>query len=123
MWRKRLTPQVPSATIDYNVRPEECDRIIDLDLRGVFLCMKHEIPLMLEQGAAQSSTSLRVLGLEVSKGTRPSDASREQDGRRKQAGDYSGVTFDPSHGVGGARPLRELEEGSPRLLSLTASMA
>jgi NAD(P)-dependent dehydrogenase (short-subunit alcohol dehydrogenase family) len=26
------------------------DRVIDIDLRGVFLCMKHEIPLMLEQG-------------------------------------------------------------------------
>src|SRR5215208_6450791 len=26
------------------------DRVVDIDLRGVFLCMKHEIPLMLEQG-------------------------------------------------------------------------
>src|SRR3546814_976942 len=25
-------------------------RIVDIDLRGVFLCMKHEIPLMLKQG-------------------------------------------------------------------------
>ena len=30
---------------------EEWDRIIDIDLRGVFLCMKYEIPLMLKQGA------------------------------------------------------------------------
>ncbi len=29
---------------------EEWDRVVDTDLRGVFLCMKHEIPLMLEQG-------------------------------------------------------------------------
>lgn len=28
----------------------EWERIIDIDLRGVFLCMKHEIPLMLKQG-------------------------------------------------------------------------
>jgi len=28
----------------------EWDRIINIDLRGVFLCMKYEIPLMLEQG-------------------------------------------------------------------------
>src|ERR671925_181710 len=28
---------------------EVWDRVIDIDLRGVFLCMKHEIPLMLEQ--------------------------------------------------------------------------
>jgi NAD(P)-dependent dehydrogenase (short-subunit alcohol dehydrogenase family) len=29
---------------------EEWDRVVDTDLRGVFLCMKHQIPLMLEQG-------------------------------------------------------------------------
>jgi NAD(P)-dependent dehydrogenase (short-subunit alcohol dehydrogenase family) len=29
---------------------EEWDRILDVDLRGVFLCMKYEIPLMLKQG-------------------------------------------------------------------------
>jgi len=29
---------------------EVWDRVIDIDLRGVFLCMKHEIPLVLEQG-------------------------------------------------------------------------
>ncbi len=29
---------------------EEWDRIADIDLRGVFLCMKYEIPLMLKQG-------------------------------------------------------------------------
>ena len=29
---------------------EVWDRVIDIDLRGVFLCMKHEIPLMVEQG-------------------------------------------------------------------------
>jgi NAD(P)-dependent dehydrogenase (short-subunit alcohol dehydrogenase family) len=29
---------------------EEWDRIVAINLRGVFLCMKHEIPLMLEQG-------------------------------------------------------------------------
>jgi NAD(P)-dependent dehydrogenase (short-subunit alcohol dehydrogenase family) len=28
----------------------EWDRIVDVNLRGVFLCMKHEIPLMLKQG-------------------------------------------------------------------------
>jgi NAD(P)-dependent dehydrogenase (short-subunit alcohol dehydrogenase family) len=29
---------------------EVWDRVVDIDLHGVFLCMKHEIPLMLEQG-------------------------------------------------------------------------
>src|ERR671921_31144 len=39
-------PIMPAA----DLTEEEWDRIIDIDLRGVFLCMKHEIPLMLEQG-------------------------------------------------------------------------
>lgn len=30
---------------------EEWDRVVDTDLRGVFLCLKHEIPLMLKQGS------------------------------------------------------------------------
>jgi len=33
-----------------DVAEEEWDRIVDVNLRGVFLCMKHEIPLMLKQG-------------------------------------------------------------------------
>jgi NAD(P)-dependent dehydrogenase (short-subunit alcohol dehydrogenase family) len=39
-------PVTPAA----DITPEEWDRIIDVDLRGVFLCMRHEIPLMLRQG-------------------------------------------------------------------------
>jgi NAD(P)-dependent dehydrogenase (short-subunit alcohol dehydrogenase family) len=39
-------PVTPMAA----VTEEEWDRIINVDLRGVFLCMKHEIPLMLKQG-------------------------------------------------------------------------
>jgi NAD(P)-dependent dehydrogenase (short-subunit alcohol dehydrogenase family) len=38
-----------TATAD--VTEEEWDRIIDIDLRSMFLCMKYEIPLMLKQGA------------------------------------------------------------------------
>src|SRR3954452_7414594 len=34
-----------APTADYD--EDEWNRIIDIDLRGVFLCMKHEIPLML----------------------------------------------------------------------------
>ena len=37
-----------TATAD--LTEEEWDRIVDINLRGVFLCMKHEIPLMLKQG-------------------------------------------------------------------------
>lgn len=34
-----------------DITEKEWDRIVDIDLRGVFLCMKYEIPLMLDQGA------------------------------------------------------------------------
>src|SRR5881628_1864124 len=37
---------VPTAEVE----EEEWDRIVNIDLRGVFLCMKYEIPLMLKQG-------------------------------------------------------------------------
>jgi NAD(P)-dependent dehydrogenase (short-subunit alcohol dehydrogenase family) len=44
-----------NANIEYTIKPaaevteEEWDRIIDTDFHSVFLCMKHEIPLMLKQ--------------------------------------------------------------------------
>ena len=34
-----------------DITEEEWSRIINIDLRGVFLCMKYEIPMMLKQGA------------------------------------------------------------------------
>jgi NAD(P)-dependent dehydrogenase (short-subunit alcohol dehydrogenase family) len=41
-----------TATAD--LTEEGWDRILSIDLRGVFLCMKYEIPLMLHYGAARS---------------------------------------------------------------------
>ena len=32
------------------IEAKEWDRIVDINLRGVFLCMKYEIPLLLKQG-------------------------------------------------------------------------
>ncbi|MDP9382218.1 MAG: SDR family oxidoreductase [Chloroflexota bacterium] len=40
--------QATVATAD--ITEEEWDRIVAINLRGVFLCMKHEIPLMLKHG-------------------------------------------------------------------------
>jgi NAD(P)-dependent dehydrogenase (short-subunit alcohol dehydrogenase family) len=40
-------PITPAADLTL----EEWDRIVDINLRGVFLCMRHEIPLMLKQGS------------------------------------------------------------------------
>jgi NAD(P)-dependent dehydrogenase (short-subunit alcohol dehydrogenase family) len=39
-----------ATTATTEITDEEFDRVIAINLRGVFLCMKHEIPLMLEQG-------------------------------------------------------------------------
>jgi NAD(P)-dependent dehydrogenase (short-subunit alcohol dehydrogenase family) len=39
-------PITPAA----DLTEKEWDRIVDINLRGAFLCMKHEIPLMLKQG-------------------------------------------------------------------------
>jgi NAD(P)-dependent dehydrogenase (short-subunit alcohol dehydrogenase family) len=44
--------QKPSVTVD--VTEEEWDRIIATNVRGVFLCMKYQIPVMLQHGAARS---------------------------------------------------------------------
>ena len=40
--------QATAALAD--ITQEEWDRIVAINLRGVFLCMKYEIPLMLKQG-------------------------------------------------------------------------
>jgi NAD(P)-dependent dehydrogenase (short-subunit alcohol dehydrogenase family) len=47
--------QTPTADLSF----EDWNRIIDTDLTGVFLCMKHEIPLMLEHagGAIVNNSS------------------------------------------------------------------
>lgn len=43
-----IEPKKPAPTADYD--EDEWNRIIDINLRGVFLCMKHEIPLILKHG-------------------------------------------------------------------------
>ena len=56
--------QAMAATADLGV--EEWDRIVGIDLRGVFLCMKHEIPLMLKQGGGaivNTSSGAGVIGI------------------------------------------------------------
>ena len=52
----RLDVAFNNAGVENEVKPmadvteEEWDRIVAINLRGVFLCMKYEIPLMLEHG-------------------------------------------------------------------------
>jgi NAD(P)-dependent dehydrogenase (short-subunit alcohol dehydrogenase family) len=63
-----------NAGIEYTIKPaaevteEEWGRIIDIDLRGVFLCMKHEIPLMLKQGGGAIVNASSGAGIKGFKG-------------------------------------------------------
>jgi NAD(P)-dependent dehydrogenase (short-subunit alcohol dehydrogenase family) len=62
-----IEPRKPAPTADYD--EEEWSRIIDVDLRGVFLCMKHEIPLILKQGGGaivNTSSGAGVIGIKGS---------------------------------------------------------
>ena len=57
--------QEPKAAAE--LTEEEWDRIVAVDLRGVFLCMKYEIPLMLRQGGGaivNTSSGAGVKGFE-----------------------------------------------------------
>ena len=53
---------VPTAEVEV----EEWDRIFGVDLRGVFLCMKYEIPLLLQHGGGaivNTSSGAGVIGI------------------------------------------------------------
>src|SRR5437868_7570752 len=62
-----IEPRKPAPTAEYE--EEEWNRILDTNLRGVFLCMKHEIPLILKQGGGaivNTSSGARVIGIKGS---------------------------------------------------------
>ena len=59
----RLDFAFNNAGVEYAIKPaaevdeEEWERIIGINLTGIFLCMKYEIPLILKQGGAIVNTS------------------------------------------------------------------
>jgi NAD(P)-dependent dehydrogenase (short-subunit alcohol dehydrogenase family) len=63
-----IEPKEPAPTAEYDL--DEWERIIDIDLRGVFLCMKYEIPLILKQGGGgaivNTSSGAGVIGIKGS---------------------------------------------------------
>jgi NAD(P)-dependent dehydrogenase (short-subunit alcohol dehydrogenase family) len=59
-----IEPKNPAPTAEYD--EEEWNRIIDIDLRGVFLCMKYEIPQMLKGGGGaivNTSSGAGIIGI------------------------------------------------------------
>lgn len=67
-WEGRL-----ARTAD--VTEEDFDRVISINLKGVFLCMKHEIPAMLGNGGSIINTA-SVAGLVANQGAAPYAASK-----------------------------------------------
>ncbi|MES2789597.1 MAG: SDR family oxidoreductase [Planctomycetota bacterium] len=62
-----IEPKKAAPTADYD--EDEWNRIIDVNLRGVFLCMKHEIPLILKQGGGaivNTSSGAGIIGIKGS---------------------------------------------------------
>jgi NAD(P)-dependent dehydrogenase (short-subunit alcohol dehydrogenase family) len=62
-----IEPRKPAPTAEYE--EEEWNRLIDINLRGVFLCMKHEIPLILKQGGGaivNVSSGAGIIGIKGS---------------------------------------------------------
>lgn len=62
-----IEPKKPAPTAEYD--EGEWNRIIDINLRGVFLCMKHEIPLILKQGGGaivNTSSGAGIIGIKGS---------------------------------------------------------
>src|SRR3954466_10550889 len=62
-----IEPRKPAPIAEYDL--DEWERIIAIDLRGVFLCMKYEIPLMLKNGGGaivNTSSGAGVIGIKGS---------------------------------------------------------
>jgi NAD(P)-dependent dehydrogenase (short-subunit alcohol dehydrogenase family) len=57
-----------AATVTADLTEEEWDRIVRINLSGVFLCMKHEIPLMLKQGGGAIVNTSSGAGVKGFKG-------------------------------------------------------
>lgn len=54
------------VTLAADISEVEWSRIVDINLRGIFLCMKYEIPLMLKQGGGaivNTSSGAGVMGI------------------------------------------------------------
>ena len=60
---------IPARLQVHEITEEDWDRVIDVNLRGVWLCMKYEIPHMLEQGGGSIVNISSIYGLVGAPGT------------------------------------------------------
>ena len=51
------------ATLSHQYSEEDSDRVISVNLKGVWLCMKHEIPKMLQQGGGTIVNTSSIWGV------------------------------------------------------------
>jgi len=54
---------VPDGTPIHDYPEEAWDRLIDINLKGVWLCMKYELPQMLRQGGGAIVNAASIMGL------------------------------------------------------------
>jgi quercetin dioxygenase-like cupin family protein len=118
-------PLKPTA----EVSEDEWDRIVDISLRAVFVCMKHEIPLMLRQGGgaivkASSGAGVRSLSDGWARRSPPPSSGCARTRPRSSSGTpwsstaarrRSGLSPDTPRNAGprGARPPTQPPEGAP----------
>jgi NAD(P)-dependent dehydrogenase (short-subunit alcohol dehydrogenase family) len=65
-----------SGALTAEYREEDGDRTLDINLKGVWLCMKHEIPLMLRQGGGAIVNTSSVFGIVAGRGVSAYVASK-----------------------------------------------
>jgi NAD(P)-dependent dehydrogenase (short-subunit alcohol dehydrogenase family) len=86
----RLDVAFNNAGVENEVKPmadvteEEWDRILAVNLRGVFLCMKHEIPLVLKQGSGAIVNTSSGAGVKGFSGRRCVRRRQARRGRPQQ---------------------------------------
>ncbi|PON11364.1 hypothetical protein C2W62_45240, partial [Candidatus Entotheonella serta] len=75
--RERLSPCTkPYSIVCWKISKREWDLVVNVNLKGVWLCMKHEIIQMLKQGSGAIVNTASVAGLAAIEGTAAYVASK-----------------------------------------------
>ena len=71
-----VTPSINVRKPLLDLTDDEFDRVVDLNLKGVWRCMKHEIPPMVAHGGGAIVNTSSISGLVGSRGLGPYSASK-----------------------------------------------